>query len=66
MTRTSRRYLELLRVPYTGCNPRGLMLARGKDLSKKLLHYHRIPVAGVRGVSDRPQGASGRPARRFR
>jgi D-alanine-D-alanine ligase len=37
-------YLELLRVPYTGCNPRGLMLARGKDLSKKLLIYHRIPV----------------------
>ena len=22
-------YLELLRVPYTGCNPRGLVLARG-------------------------------------
>ena len=37
-------YLELLRVPYTGCNPRGLMLARGKDLSKTLVHYHRIPV----------------------
>jgi len=37
-------YLELIRVPYTGCNPRGLMLARGKDLSKKLLSYHRIPV----------------------
>ncbi len=37
-------YLELIRIPYTGCNPRGLMLARGKDLSKKLLHYHRIPV----------------------
>ena len=37
-------YLELLRVPYTGCNPRGLMLARGKDLSKQLLAYHRIPV----------------------
>ena len=35
--------LELMRVPYTGCNPRGLMLARGKDLSKKLLSYHRIP-----------------------
>ena len=30
-------YLELLRIPYTGCNPRGLVLARGKDLSKKLL-----------------------------
>jgi D-alanine-D-alanine ligase len=37
-------YLQLLRIPYTGCNPRGLMLARGKDLSKKLLAYHRIPV----------------------
>jgi D-alanine-D-alanine ligase len=36
--------LELLKVPYTGCNPRGIMLARGKDLSKKLLKYHRIPV----------------------
>ncbi len=36
--------LELLRVPYTGCNPRGMMLARGKDLSKKLLKYHRVPV----------------------
>ncbi|GJM20737.1 MAG: D-alanine--D-alanine ligase [Planctomycetota bacterium] len=35
-------YLELLGVPYTGCNPRGLVLARGKALSKKLLHYHRI------------------------
>jgi len=37
-------YLELLRVPYTGCNPRGLMIARGKALSKKLLHFHRIHV----------------------
>ena len=37
-------YLELLRVPYTGCNPRGLVLTRGKDLSKKLLSYHRIPL----------------------
>jgi D-alanine-D-alanine ligase len=37
-------FLELMRVAYTGCNPRGLMLARGKDLSKKLVHYHRIPV----------------------
>ena len=37
-------YLELLRIPYTGCNPRGLMLARDKGLSKKLLTYHRLPV----------------------
>jgi D-alanine-D-alanine ligase len=36
--------LELLRVPYTGCNPTGLVLAREKALSKKLLHYHRLPV----------------------
>lgn len=36
-------YLELLRVPYSGCNPRGLMLARDKSLSKQLFSYHRIP-----------------------
>jgi D-alanine-D-alanine ligase len=36
-------YLELLRVPYTGCNPRGLTLARDKALARKLLSYHRIP-----------------------
>lgn len=36
-------FLELLRVPYTGCNPRGLMLARDKALCKKILSYHRIP-----------------------
>ena len=35
-------YLELLGLPYTGCNPRGLILARDKALSKKLLAYHRI------------------------
>lgn len=37
-------YLELLKVPYTGCNPRGLMLARDKGVAKKILHYHRIPI----------------------
>jgi D-alanine-D-alanine ligase len=37
-------YLELLKIPYTGCNPRGLMLARDKALSKQLLAYHRISV----------------------
>jgi D-alanine-D-alanine ligase len=35
-------YLELLKVPYTGCSPRGLILARDKALSKKILAYHRI------------------------
>lgn len=37
-------YLELMRVPYTGCNPRGLVIARDKALSKKILTYHRIPT----------------------
>jgi D-alanine-D-alanine ligase len=37
-------HLELLKLSYTGCNPRGLLLARDKALSKKLLAYHRIPV----------------------
>lgn len=37
-------YLELLRVPYTGNNPRGLVLARDKALSKKVAMYHRIRV----------------------
>ncbi len=35
-------FLELLRQPYTGCNPRGLMLSRDKVLSKQLLSFHRI------------------------
>jgi len=37
-------HLELLKLSYTGCNPRGLLLARDKSLSKKLLAYHRILV----------------------
>jgi D-alanine-D-alanine ligase len=37
-------YLELLGVPYTGCNSRGLMLARDKAITKKILSFHRIPV----------------------
>jgi D-alanine-D-alanine ligase len=37
-------HLELLKLSYTGCNPRGLLLARDKSLSKKLLAYHRISV----------------------
>lgn len=37
-------YLELIGQPYTGCNPRGLVLADNKALTKKLLRYHRIPL----------------------
>lgn len=36
-------YLELLHLPYTGSNPRGLMLARDKVLTKKVLAFHKIP-----------------------
>jgi D-alanine-D-alanine ligase len=35
-------YLELLQTPYTGCNPRGMIIARGKALAKKLVAHHRI------------------------
>jgi len=37
-------YFELLKTPYTGCNPRGLFLAGDKELSKKVLTYHRVKV----------------------
>ena len=33
-----------MRQPYTGCNPRGMLLSRDKVLSKQLLSYHRIPT----------------------
>ena len=38
-------FLELMRLPYTGCNPRGMMISRDKALSKQILAYHRIPNA---------------------
>jgi D-alanine-D-alanine ligase len=41
-------YLELLKVAYTGSNPRGLLLSRDKALSKELLSYHRIHVPEFR------------------
>ena len=37
-------YLELMQQPYTGCNPRGLILSKDKGLSKKLLTFHRLPT----------------------
>jgi D-alanine-D-alanine ligase len=51
-------HMELLKLPYTGCNPRGLLLARDKSLSKKLLSYHRIAVPEFEVVRI------GRPIRR--
>ncbi len=39
-------YLELMKQPYTGCNPRGLTICHDKALTKKILTYHRIHVPG--------------------
>ena len=41
-------FLELMHQPYTGCNPRGMLLSRDKVLSKQLLSYHRIPTPQFR------------------
>jgi D-alanine-D-alanine ligase len=51
-------FLELMKVPYTGCNARGLLLARDKAIAKKLLSYHRVPV------TDFTVFLRGRPVRR--
>jgi D-alanine-D-alanine ligase len=37
-------YLELSGQAYTGCNPRGMTLARDKAITKKIMAYHRIHV----------------------
>ena len=37
-------FLETLHLPYTGCNPRGLMLAHHKAVAKMICRYHRIHV----------------------
>lgn len=56
-------YLEMMQMAYTGCNPRGLLLARDKALSKKLLTYHRINVPDFMVFS---RGRKFRGARRLR
>ncbi|RPH53718.1 MAG: ATP-grasp domain-containing protein [Lysobacterales bacterium] len=53
-------YLELRRQAYTGCNPRGLTLARDKALTKKILAYHglKVPEFAIfakRRVTKRPE-----------
>jgi D-alanine-D-alanine ligase len=52
--------LELLNVHYTGAGPEALLLCKDKSLAKKVLSYHRIPVARF-VVSHR-----NRPLRRLR
>jgi len=55
-------WLELMKQAYTGCNPRGLLVANDKALCKKVLSYHRIhaprffimPIGKT--VSELPRG----------
>ncbi|MFL6712945.1 MAG: ATP-grasp domain-containing protein, partial [Sulfurifustis sp.] len=56
-------FFELMRLPYTGCSPRGLLLARDKGLSKKLLSFHHINVPGFLVF---PVGTKARRARKLR
>jgi D-alanine-D-alanine ligase len=51
-------YLELRKQKYTGCNPRGLIIARDKALTKKVLAYHRIRVPRFAVVSNRKKVSS--------
>jgi D-alanine-D-alanine ligase len=54
--------LDLLGVPYTGCNPRGLMTARDKALTKRILAHDGIPVPGF---AVYPRGRRVRPVPRL-
>ncbi|MBN1441156.1 MAG: ATP-grasp domain-containing protein [Planctomycetes bacterium] len=53
-------YLELMKIPYTGCNPRGLILSDDKALMRTVLRHHRIPMPDFFAV------ARGKTARRPR
>jgi len=55
-------YLEMKKLPYTGCGARGLVLGRDKVLAKKLLSYHRISVPDFVLV---PRGRTARRPRRL-
>jgi len=44
--------LEMLKIPYTGSGPAGLMLSRDKRLCKELLTQHRIRVPGFVSIAQ--------------
>jgi D-alanine-D-alanine ligase len=56
-------YLELKRQPYTGCNPRGMMISRDKVLTKQVLASHRIATPNFRVL---PFGKRFREPKRLR
>ena len=49
-------YLELMQIPYTGCNPRGLILARGKDSIQDIGAPSPGRGAGLRRIPDAAKG----------
>jgi D-alanine-D-alanine ligase len=56
-------YLELIRQPYTGCNPRGMMVSRDKVLTKQVLAAHRIATPAFHLY---PLGQRFRPPKRLK
>lgn len=56
-------YFELNRQAYTGCNPYGLLMARNKALTKKLLKHHRVRTPDF---AIFPIGRVVRPPKHFR
>jgi D-alanine-D-alanine ligase len=56
-------FLELMRQPYSGCNPRGMLLSHDKVLCKKILTYHRILTPHFAVV---PRDRKFRPLRRLK
>lgn len=56
-------YMELMKQHYTGCNPRGLLLAHDKSLAKKILTFHRIRTPGFFVV---PRGKKSRKPAAFK
>lgn len=46
-------YLELIGIPYTGCGPLGLALAKDKALSKKILAHHGLRVPAFATIPRR-------------
>lgn len=51
-------YFDLIGMAYTGCGPRGMVLARDKGISKQILLHHRVRVPRFAAV------ARGRKTRR--
>ncbi|MCA9178941.1 MAG: ATP-grasp domain-containing protein [Planctomycetales bacterium] len=52
-------HLELLRLPYTGCNPQGLLVAHDKALAKHVLRGAGIPTPPSRVFERTSRAAAG-------